>query len=583
MTTTSTASPPRRVAVSLLILLALAAGARAQVAAITGATVLDGRGAELPSATVLIRGDRIAAVGPNLPIPAGARVIRAEGQTLLPGLIDLHTHLPYVNARDMDWGKNIKAYLYNGVTTAVDFGAYPETFEPMRRLIQNGVLEGPRIVLAPRTSTPGGHGAGAGRGEIFTLEVTTPREGRAAVRRLLPYRPDAIKVFQDGWRYNMSPDMTSMEEPTLAAIVDEAHKAGLPVLTHTVTLEKAKQAARAGVDVIDHGVGNAYVDDELGRLLAAGKSIYTPTLAVYEPKSPPNAARAERWKHLLANVAALRKAGAAIGCGTDAGMPGALHGAATLRELELLVQGGLTPMEAIVAATSTAARALRVQGRRGALVEGMIADLLLVDGAPHRNIADIRKTRRVFLAGREIDRDRLARAIAAPGPTPIPAVKAAALIDDFEAAGGRTRIDTRWINSTDSRMSFTRTLRSPGNHALSVLARMGEKDNPYARVSVPLSRGAVEPVDATAFRGIQFDARGEGAYRLLVPTRASGGFSAPFDASGKWRTIRIPFAALKTGGKTPWTGKDLTMLNFEIAREPGQDAWLELDNIRLYK
>lgn len=573
----------------VLLLVALLGCARAQVTAITGATVLDGRGGEMPSATVVIRGERIAAVGPKVEIPAGARVIRAEGQTLLPGLIDLHTHLPYAGSgRDMDWGKNLKAYLYHGVTTAVDFGTYAETFEPMRRLLANGTLEGPRIVLASRITTPGGHGAEGGRGNFFSLEALTPREGRAAVRRLLPYRPDAIKVFTDGWRYNMAPDMTSMEEATLAAIVEEAHKAGLPVLTHTVTLEKAKIAARAGVDVIDHGVGDAEVDDELARLLAARKSTYAPTLAVYEPKSPPTGARAERWKHLLSSVVALHKAGAAIGCGTDAGMPGANHGAATVHELELLVQAGLTPMEAIVAATSTGARALRLEGRRGAIAEGMIADLLLVAGAPHRNIADIRKTRRVFLGGREIDRERLARAISTPGPTPIPAVKAAALIDDFESANGRSRLDTLWVNSTDgghdnSRMSFTRTLRSPGNHALSVIALMAEKEHPFARVNVPLSRGAIEPVDATGFRGVSFEARGEGAYRLLVPARSARGFSAPFEAGGKWRTVKIPFTALAPGGKTPWTGAGLLMLSFELAREPGQAVWLELDNIRLYK
>ena len=154
----------------LLLLLAILPGvhllhadARQQsgeVIAIVGATVVDGTGREPAAATVLIRGDRIAVVGSNVPIPDGARVIRAEGQTLIPGLFDLHTHLPYATARGVtgDWPKNLKAYLYCGVTSVVDFGTYPETFEPMRRLVGSGAVESPRLHLAARMTTPGGHG-----------------------------------------------------------------------------------------------------------------------------------------------------------------------------------------------------------------------------------------------------------------------------------------------------------------------------------------------------------------------------------------------------------------------------------------
>ena len=185
-------------------------GAREEVLAVVGATVVDGTGAEAYKATVLVRGGRIAAVGRDVEVPAGARVIRAEGQTLLPGLFDLHTHLPYATAPGVvgDWPKHLKAYLYSGVTSVVDFGTYPETFEPMRRLISSGQVQSPRIHFAARMTTPGGHGAEGGRGDFFTLEVQTPREARSAVRRLLPYRPDVIKVFTDGWRYGTAPPDT---------------------------------------------------------------------------------------------------------------------------------------------------------------------------------------------------------------------------------------------------------------------------------------------------------------------------------------------------------------------------------------
>jgi len=627
--------------VMVLITSLFAADARQQsseVSAIVGATVVDGTGAEPAPATVVIHGDRVVAVGPNVELPANARVIKAEGQTLIPGLIDLHTHLPYATAGGVaaDWPKHLKAYLYCGVTSVVDFGTYPETFESMRRLTSSGAISSPRLSLAARITTPGGHGAEGGRGDFFSLEVLTPREGRAAVRRVLPYHPDVIKVFTDGWRYGTAPEMTSMTEETLAAIVEEAHQHGIEVLTHTVTLEKAKIAARAGVDVIDHGISNAEVDQEIIQLMKSHGTTYAPTLAVYEPRGrdilspllaavlepavreaihpplgPPanvnqvavvSASRSEnaaspqsrRWQYLMHNAATLRAGGISFGTGTDAGVTGTHHGWATLRELQLLVAGGLTPLEAITAATGNGAKALKVDSERGTISVGKLADLVLIDGAPQRTISDIERISRVFLGGREVDRERLARDIAAPTQTPLAAVKVGEKIDDFESSDGRSTLGTLWINSTDaghdhSQMVFGRTLRDGANHALSVMARLAEKSRPFVTVSVPLSRGAVEPVDARAFRGVRFEARGEGSYRLLIPTREVRDFAyyrAPFKAGGRWETVSIDFSSLKQeAGRAiaPWTGADLLMLTFEIARPPGEVGWLELDNLRFYK
>jgi imidazolonepropionase-like amidohydrolase len=608
------------------------------ITVITGATVIDGSGASPAKNTVVIRGDRIERVAPDVAIPAGARVINADGQTLLPGLFDLHTHLPYATASGIagDWPKNLKAYLYCGVTSVVDFGTYPETFEPMRRLIKTGIVDAPRLSLAARITTPGGHGAEGGRGDFFSLEVSTPREARAAVRRVLPYQPDVIKAFTDGWRYGTAPEMTSMNEETLTALVDEAHQHGLKVLTHTVTLAKAKIAARSGVDVIDHGISDTEVDDEVIRLMREKGTTYAPTLAVYEPRGrdilspllatvlapsvlamihPPltprpnnitgnieeaaNAARSRRWKFLQANTAAFGRSGITFGVGTDAGVTGTHHGWATLREMQLLVAGGLTPLEAITAATGNAARALKVDDERGSIVAGKLADLVLVEGEPDKNIHDIERIKRVFIGGKEIDREKLAREISAPSVSAIPAIKARELIDDFENSEGnglldRSRLDTLWINSTDagvdpSPMVYGRIAREPGKYALSVTGKLSEKDKPFIRINVPLSRGAVEPVDAREFRGLRFDVRGEGDYRLVVPTykiRDSGYFQAPFHADSRWQTVSIEFSSLTQVGarkSVKWTGDDLLMLGFEIARSPGSFVWLELDNVRFYK
>ncbi|MCI0663052.1 MAG: CIA30 family protein, partial [Acidobacteria bacterium] len=507
--------------------------------------------------------------------------------------------------------------------------------------IRTGVIEAPRISHAARITTPGGHGAEGGRGDFFTLEVSTPREARAAVRRVLSYQPDVIKVFTDGWRYGTAPEMTSMNEETLTALVDEAHRHDIEVLSHTVTLERAKVAARAGVDVIAHAICNAEADGEVIKSMKEKGTTYVPTLSVYEPRSrailtpllatvldllaratinppltpsqnsnsisdinnpaviaktnPAQSGRLQRWQILQNNTAALHKAGVAFGVGTDAGVSGTYHGWATLRELQLLVAGGLTPLEAITAATGNAARAIKVDYERGSIVPGKLADLVLVEGEPHKNIRDIERVKRVFLGGREVDREKLSHDIASSSVTPIPALKARELIDDFEGSGShgsldRSRLDTLWVNSTDpgvdpSPMIYGRIVREAGNHALSVTGRMAEKERPFIRINVPLSRGAIEPVDAREFDGVRFDVRGDGDYRLFVPTyniRDFGYFQAPFKATSQWQTVSISFSS-PAQATVKWTGDDLLMLSFEIARPAGTFVWLELDNIRFYK
>ncbi|MBM3754585.1 MAG: amidohydrolase family protein [Acidobacteria bacterium] len=583
----------------------------AQAILIQSASVFDGTGAPPRTADVLINGAVIERVAPSIVAPAGARVIDGRGKTLLPGLHDLHTHVPYstVGGAPADWGKNLNAYLRSGVTTLADFGTYAETFEPVRRLLGEGQWKGPRVHFATRFTTPGGHGAEGGRGDFFTNEVLTPRQAHAAMAKILPYKPDVIKVFTDGWRYATAADMTSMEEETLRAIVEDAHKAGIPVLTHTVTLAKGKIAARAGVDAIMHGIQDQPIDDELIELMKKNNVAYGPTAAVYEPRAgyinepllgqllhpaalkalqarpmlaKPSAQRVRKYEFLKQNVAALHKGGVSIVAGTDAGITitGTHHGWALLREIKLLAGAGLGPLEAMKAATSNAARVLRTQA--GLVASGRPADLVLIDGAPDKQIGDIDKIHAVVKGGVVVDLAALTRGIHADGPSPVVARQAVELLDDFESVSGRSRLDTRWVNSTDpghdhTEMIYTRVVRGPGDHALSVTAKMSETGRPFGRINLPLTRGGVEPMDARAFGGISFDTRGDGAYSLQVAARsAATPFSAKFDAGPVWSRVEIPF----TGFGEKWRGDDLTMLLFELARPAGAHAWLEIDNVR---
>ena len=399
----------------------------------------------------------------------------------------------------------------------------------------------------------------------------------------------------------------------------------MEVATHTVTRERARIAARAGVDVIAHGVGDAAADAELLDLMKENGTTYVPTLAVYEPRTrgalppllrrllepeairileelastPPNRSplfvetRKKRWDTLMANTAAMRAAGIRFGAGTDAGVTGTFHGFSTLKELNLLVQGGMTPLEVLTAATGNSARALKVDAERGFVKAGMLADLVLVEGRPFENIEDIYRVKSVFLGGRRIDRDALAQAIAKDEVTPMQALPAEPLVADFEAAGDRTRSGALVVNGTEegndnTRMTYGRINRSDGGRALSLQASMSHRSRRFARVNLPLTAGGVLPVDASRFAGVQFEARGDGEYQLLVEVRAvrdGHHFAGKFAAGARWKQVRLPFRALARDASAkpaPWTGRDLLSLGFEVSRGPGEFGWLEIDNVGFY-
>jgi imidazolonepropionase-like amidohydrolase len=604
--------------VRALALLALAAPAQAKDGStlIRGARIFDGTGAPAFSGNVLVRGERIVAVGPGVRAPRGSRVVEARGLTLIPGLHDLHAHLrsPAFDAPD-DLGKAYASYLLNGVTSVNDFSVSGEMLAPIREMVSSGAVAAPGLRLAVRLGVPGGHGTEFGWGRAFTLEAATPRAAHLAMARALPYRPDVIKVFADGWRYGRTPGLNSMNQPTLAAIVADAHSAGLPVITHTVTLEGAKVAAAAGVDALGHGIGDAPVDDALIALMKARDAAYIPTLTAYEPQQdrtflaaelrrlrPPERAREEarlaspvqpvpereavRWTIMRDNVRRLKAAGIRIGIGTDAGVGGVYHGSATLREIGLLTKLGFTPAEALAAATGVSADIIGRGGGEGRIAPGRRADLVLTGGRPDERIEDLHDVRRVFVAGREAPLDRLARMVAGDRPSPLPVHRMTGPI--HSGTGVRTDLGTLPVEGTESGVDHSHLDWVPDSDGhLFLVAALGAAPQAFAELALPLTRGAVQLADARGFAGIAFEARGSGRYALLVDSygiRSRSRFRAPFEAGDDRREVRIPFSALRS--PDPEAALDLAALRalaIRLQGEPGGNAWLELGRVRFYR
>ncbi|MFN3514762.1 MAG: amidohydrolase family protein [Phenylobacterium sp.] len=584
---------------AILAFSALPVAAAAKDLAIVGATVFDATGAAPRPATVLIRDGRIAAVGPAVKVPRGATVIEAKGQALLPGFFDVHTHWTPGGAPAVT-PAIANAYLAAGVTTVNDFHQQPESFAPRREWL--GELAAPHVNFVARMSTPGGHGADWAD-QATTKWVNTPRAARSEVQALVPYKPDMIKAFADGWRYGTAADNTSMDEATLSALVDEAHRNDLKVLTHTVTVDRGKVAARAKVDVIAHSLQDRPVDEETIALMKANGTAYAPTLAVYDPDkslapgAPPPAdtpARRQsvrKFGYALANVKALHDGGVTIALGTDAGMPGTPHGVSTLREMELLVRAGLTPFEALMAGTANSARVLGQIADRGTIEPGKRADLVLVEGEPWREISDVRRTRMVFVDGKAAYGPGV-RPPAANGRTAMAAVPVQALIDDFERADGRSSLDTLRTQDFDGGMDRTvevaQTIDRPGGgRALSIAARMSDKDEPGAAVVIPLSRGSVRPVDATAFQGLRLEARGDGGPYLVEVVGLQGRWRAEIAAGPEWRTVEVPFSAFTPapGRQTAsgaLTGAELIQVVVGGGRPARTAMWLEIDDITFF-
>jgi imidazolonepropionase-like amidohydrolase len=404
------------------------------VTVLEAARLIDGRGGP-PLAPVMVRveGDRIVAVASHLEVPPGARVLDLGNATLLPGLIDLHTHLTdrfgvhwedalvtTTPSQAALWGaRNARVTLLAGFTTCRDMGpTWPYVDVDLRDAIEQGAVVGPRLLVPGNYVSSTG---GAGDARQFSIYVDVPivrnladgpLEVLKAVRTNFKHGADFVKILVTGavLSKGIAPGAQQYSDEEIAAAVEEARRWGRPVAAHAHGAAGIKAAIRAGVRTIDHG---SYLDDEAVALLARTReTFYVPTLYTSEvvltsPHIPESEKQRERQIREIQDAGFRRAlaAGIPIGFGTDASV--IPHGD-NAREFGVRVRLGESPMSAIVAATRLNAEILGWSDRIGTVEPGKLADLVAVPGDPLSDVSALERVGFVMKGG-AVARDELAR------------------------------------------------------------------------------------------------------------------------------------------------------------------------------
>jgi len=406
----------RTLRASLVIVLALSplVAAEAPVTAVRCRAAIDVvRGVTIPRAVITIRDGRILAIGSDLPIPAGAEVIDLGNATVLPGLIDAHSHL--LTSVDPRIGDDIasavavvaaspgtrallgaaaaREMLEAGFTSVRDLGNSGHDGDvELRDAINQGWIQGPRMTVSTRALAPPGGQLGGlpapvrdlGREEY--VEVTGADAARRAVREAVFEGADVIKVIVDGF--------TSLTPAELDAIVDEAHRAGRKVAAHAIADDAVRAAARAGVDSIEHAYS---APDDALRVMAEKKIFLVPTDFPPSTHIGDDQQRTASQRRLMRAITL----GVPIAAGSDVYYlhKGTTRGAFAKLIFHAYAGAGMKPPQILRAATVDAARLLGVDRDVGTLEAGKSADLLAVDGDPLTDVGALDHVRAVWKAG----------------------------------------------------------------------------------------------------------------------------------------------------------------------------------------
>jgi imidazolonepropionase-like amidohydrolase len=392
--------------------------------------LIDGTGhSQSDNRTIIIDGKRIGSVGPINIYPENTHTVDLRGLTVLPGLIDCHLHLggltvdqpgkaigkiSFIDMASFFWDY-LRNYAYrrrlaieNGVTTIRSAGDHYPHIIKLRDKIAAGKLSGPRIFApGPTITAPGGHPAGTiYKGNRYIIEnavrqIADVNTAREEVRKLVEGGVDCIKAIYS----DINPMDTTQKVPRLSldvleALADETHRHNLRLMVHTGTPEESMDAVKAGADSIEHGIlpgANSFdFNDDLIKMMLDKGTYFVPTLAIAWANKD---TYPDVFTGLKRTFKKLHGAGVNIAAGTDSGTPGVVIGKGLHKELELMVEAGISPMEAIVAGTRNAADNMAKSSELGTIESGKLADIIAVSGDPLKDIRDTREIKLVIKDG----------------------------------------------------------------------------------------------------------------------------------------------------------------------------------------
>jgi len=563
---------------------------------VRGAQVFDGTRA-IGVADVLVAGGRIAAVGRDLEVPSGTEVVAGAGKTLLPGLIDAHAH---------SFGDGLRDALVFGVTTELDMFAQAQWAARVKadqaagRRLDEADLRSAGILA----TVPGGHGTEYG----FSIPtLTRPEEAQGWVDARIAEGSDYIKIVIENGKTVGRPFPT-LDAATVAALVTAAHHRGKLAVVHITTLAAAREAIEAGADGLAHLFVDELPDPGFGRFVAAHHAFVVTTLSVLKSVSdgpaggalvrdlrlapyidPDNAANLElrfvdrpgRIASYAPTVAALHQlaaAGVPILAGTDCPNPGTAHGVSLHGELQLLVEAGLTPTQALADATSVPAAAFHLDDR-GRIAPGLRADLLLVDGDP---TADVRQTRaivKVWKLGVEENRDAY-RAEVAGTKAARAAFGSGWSVSTDAIAGGSSSASLAVVDDAPPgpAPALTGTAPAPARRALEVTGKIAPGGFfAWAGGSFSPGNAPFSTVDLSARKRLRFWAKGDGrTYQVMLFSQSHGymPLSQSFAAGPVWKEYDFPWSAF-----AGYDGHDLKAVVFAAVLPPGTFA-LRLAGVR---
>ena len=400
-------------------------------------TLIDGTGKPaVANATIIVEGDRIRQVGTrDIQIPPGARRIDGRGKYVMPGLIDGHIHLQGADASDDSLALTLlEGYLYCGVTSVYDAGNPADFIFPLRDRERSGEITSPRIFAAgPPITNPGGHGGD------MALTIEDWEVDRAKLDALLARKPDMIKITRDERGWGPRPMIDSMPIDLVETIFRYANEHGIRTTIHVSSELHVWQVTYAGADTLAHPVIQAPISERYLNLMRVKRIPLSSTLTVgdsharlaeasdfldqplyratLDPKEITRLKTEESkkragslwtgWMKVMNPVAQdnlrrVNEVGGVVALGTDRS-----NGADTHRELELLVEGGISPADASKIGTLNAAKYIGKEDELGTIESGKLADLLILDADPTRAINNTKRIHMVLKNGRIIDRSRL--------------------------------------------------------------------------------------------------------------------------------------------------------------------------------